>query len=535
MRHARLVVTSLALALAASGARADDGLEMADLVPAQAVGLVEVVNAAGLRQDLLESPFWEALQKTEAAQQWRAGERYAQAQQRIEELLKRLDMTESEALRTYLGGRCALVLLPSGDERKPYGVFLTEATNTQAEKLIKAVGGQEVDRYRDVAIWEVQKEQHTDRMAFAGGVLMITRPRADELQQVLDVAVGGGATLGAEGHFAKAVQDLPAGWRARVYGAKTPPRQSPGAVAMYPEGDSRVHFEWRIVSGPGDISLTRPERLTGPACLPDSAVAAVASVLHPAAMWEKARKKMLSLPAGEEAVRKAKMFVRGWFPGHPIEGIINAFGPEAAGALVKGENGGAPGLVGLARLTETGRPVAHAFKDGLAAKAMILGALGKKGEKPVTLNVREEEYAGASMVIIEAPEALQKILGDWADDIGLTVAVADDWLIVGTSPASVKRTIDTAAGKAASLADAMTEAGERMPAEPVTRWGVVRPAEGADIVLSWAEKLIGRERLQQAKRLTNLAELMDLVKRVLWQRTDEPEVIRGTADIQAVE
>jgi len=113
MRHARLVVTSLALALAASGARADDGLEMADLVPAQAVGLVEVVNAAGLRQDLLESPFWEALQKTEAAQQWRAGERYAQAQQRIEELLKRLDMTESEALRTYLGGRCALVLLPT--------------------------------------------------------------------------------------------------------------------------------------------------------------------------------------------------------------------------------------------------------------------------------------------------------------------------------------------------------------------------------------------------------------------------------------
>jgi hypothetical protein len=35
--------------------------------------------------------------------------------------------------------------------------------------------------------------------------------------------------------------------------------------------------------------------------------------------------------------------------------------------------------------------------------------------------------------------------------------------------------------------------------------------------------------------VTNFAELLTLVKRFLWQRTDEPEVIRGTADIQAID
>ena len=534
MRHTQLFVMTAILALAATAARADDGLQMADLVPAQAVGLVEIEDAAGLRQDLLESPFWNALQKTEAARQWNASQRYAESQQRLEEFLGRLEMKKEEALRTYLGGKCALVLLPSGDPKKPYGVFLTEATNSNAERLIKAVGGLEVDRHHDVAIWEVQKEKHVDRMAFAGGVLMLTRPRADELQQVIDVAVGSGAALGNEGHFAKAVDGLPGGWRVRAYAAKTPPRKSPGAVALYPQGDDRVHAEWRIVSGAGEVGPNRPVPLHGPACLPDSAVAAVATCFHPEAIWEKVQAKLADRADGEERIRKAKMFVRGWFPGHPMEGILAGFGPEAAGALVKGEDGGAPGLVGMARLTATGRPVAHAFKDGLAAKAMIFGALGRKGEKPVVINVREETHGNASMVIIEAPEVLTKILGDWANDIGLTVAVADDWLIVGTTPSGVKRTIDTAAGNGASLADAMKAAGERVPTEPVTRWGVLRPAEGADIVLSWAEKLLGRQRVEQAERLTNVAELMDLVKQVLWQRTDEPEVIRGTADVQAV-
>jgi len=352
---------------------------------------------------------------------------------------------------------------------------------------------------------------------------------------VLDVVVGGGASLGSEGHFAKAVADLPEDWRVRAFAAKTPPRQSPGAVAMYPQANGRVHFEWRIVSGAGDISISRPQTLTGPASLPDSAVAAVATVLHPGAIWKKAQQKMMEHADGEQRLNKAKMFVRGWFPGHSMESIVGAFGPEAAAAILKGEDGDAPGLLAMARLTTSGKPVAHAFKDGLAAKAMILGALGQKDKKPVIVNVREETYGNASLVIIEAPDALRRMLGDWADDIGLTIAVADKWIIAGTTPSGVKRAIDTAADGGATLAKAMTDAGEKVPSEPVTQWGVVRPAAGADIVLAWAEKLLGRERVEQAEKMTNLAELMHLMKRVLWQSTDEPEVIRGTADVQAVE
>ena len=535
MKTLRMTVMLLVLAGAALGVRAAETPRMADLVPAQAGALVEIENAAGMRDMLLDSAFWAALQNTQAARQWHASEAYMRAQESIERLLGNLEMTREQALKTYLGGRSALVLLPAPGE-KPYGVFLTEATNEMAEKLIKAVGGIEIDRHKDIRVWEVTKDNHVDHMAFAGGVLMITRPRADELEQVLDVVVGGGAALGRDASFVKTVEGLPAGWRVRAFGAQIPPLKCPGAVAMYPDKDAgRLHFEWRMMTGPNDLfSINRPVALAGPTSLPDSAVAAVTSVLHTQALYEKAEKKILEQADGEEKLRKAKMFIRGWFPGHSIESIVGAFGPEAAGALVKGENGSAPGLVCMARLTASGKPVAHAFKDGLAAKAMIFGALGQKGENPVVVSVREEAYGDASMVIIEAPEALRKMLGNWADDIGLTIAVTGDWLIVGTTPAGVKRTIDTASGKGGSLADAMTAAGEKVPAGPVTRWGVLRPAEGAAIVLDWAEKLLGRERVEQARHLTNLAELMNLVKHVLWQRTDEPEVMRGAADVQAV-
>jgi len=521
--------------LAATTVQAAEGLMMADRAPAQSVAVLEIENAAALRQDVLASPFWKALQNTEAVRQWKASEKYAEGQQRLEEFLERLEMDEDAAIETYLGGRSALVLLDSGDRKKPYGVFMTEVARADAERLIKAVGAHEVGRRGDVPIWEVRKENHLDRMAYAGGVLMLTRPRADELQQVLDAATGQEAALGAEGHFHKAVDALPDGWRIRAYAAQVPPRKTPGAVALYPQGDDRVHAEWRIVSGAGDVGPNRPVVLHGADCLPDAAVAAVTTCFHPKAIWEQVQAKMADRADGEEKIRRAKMFVRGWFPGHPMDGIVSAFGPEAAGALVKGEDGSAPGLVGMVRLTASGRPVAHAFKDGLAAKAMMFGALGQKREKPIIVNVREETYHNASMLIIEAPEVLQKFLGDWARDVALTVAIADDWMIVGTTPAGVKRTIDTAAGNGRSLADAMKDAGERVPDEPVTRWGVVRPAEGSDIVLAWAEKLLGRQRIEQAERLTNLAEVMDLVKRFVWQRTDEPEVIRGTADVQVVD
>ena len=536
MRTLRVLVSVTVLAVLA-GACAAKTVEMANLVPSNAKALIEAADAAGLRQLLLESRFWAALEETQAVQQWRASERYAEAQKRVETLLGNLEMTRDEALKTYLGGRTALVLLPS-DEKKPQGVLLTQATNRMAQKLIDSVGGRQVSRHRDVAIWEVVKDNRVDRMALAGNVLLISGSKGDELEQVIDVLVGGNASLGGEGHFHAAVDGLPAGWGARAYAAEAGRRKSPGAVAMYPQGTSRIHFEWQIVSGPGDISLTQPTVLTGPKSLPDTAVAAVATAFYPQAIWSTVKTKLADRADGQDKINKAEMFVRGWFPGHTMDSIVGAFGPEAAAALVKGDADGAPGLVAMARLTASGQPVARAFKDSLAAKAMILGALSQNQQDPtkrISLTVREEAYGNASLLVIEAPEVLQKFLGDWADDIALTVAVTDSWLIVGTTPSGVKKTIDAAAGKGASLAADLTAAGEKVPTEPATRWGVVRPAAGADIVLAWAEKLVGKERVDQAKKAVNLAELMRLVKRVLWQRTDSPTAIRGTADIQAID
>jgi len=218
-----------------------------------------------------------------------------------------------------------------------------------------------------------------------------------------------------------------------------------------------------------------------------------------------------------------------------MEGVLAAFGPEAAAAVLKGESGGAPGLLGMVKLTAGGGPVAKAFKDGLASKAMLLAALSQNNEKGPKLNVREEAYGQAQLLIVEAPEALEKLLGEWAKDIGLTVAVTDQWLIVGTTPAGVKATLDVAAGKGNSLAAGLAKDGEMVPTAKVTRWGVIAPASGADIVLSIAEKLAGKERVDQARKATNLAELLKLVKYFLWQRTDAADVVSGTADIQAID
>jgi len=105
--------------------------------------------------------------------------------------------------------------------------------------------------------------------------------------------------------------------------------------------------------------------------------------------------------------------------------------------------------------------------------------------------------------------------------------VTDTWLVAGTTTASVKKSLDAMSGGGESLAAEMQEAGDPVPSEPVTRWGVLRPAQGADVLLDWAERLAGRERIEQAKKMINLAEVMRLVERFTWQRTDEPTVIRG--------
>jgi ABC-type taurine transport system ATPase subunit len=165
---------------------------------------------------------------------------------------------------------------------------------------------------------------------------------------------------------------------------------------------------------------------------------------------------------------------------------------------------------------------------------MILASLGDpKKEGQPKLNVREEGYNNASILVIEAPGVLEKVLGDWAKDVALTVAVTDQWLVVGTSVSGIKQTLNTAGGNGTNLATAMKQQGETVPAGPVTRWGVICPSSGADIVLAFAEKLAGRERVEQAKKLINLVELLKLVKRFSWERTDGEDLVRGRADIQA--
>jgi len=186
----------------------------------------------------------------------------------------------------------------------------------------------------------------------------------------------------------------------------------------------------------------------------------------------------------------------------------------------------------MAKLADGGT-AAMSFKNGLAAKAMLLAALSDQNPDTPKLNVREEVYRNAQLLIIEAPGVLEKIAGDWAKDIALTVAVTDKWLIVGTAPAGVRATLDTAADGKGSLAASLTAAGEKVPTTLATRWGVVQPASGADILLSMIEKFAGKATVDQARKATNLAEVMKLVKRFVWTRVDEPNVIRGEADVQA--
>ena len=535
MKLLRIVVPALVL-LGMAGALGAATLEMANFAPKDAQAVIETDNAAGLRQTLLESRFWKALEQTEGFKEWRASQRYAEMQQRLEQFLANLEMSRQEALKAYLGGRSAVVLLPSGDVKKPWGVILTECTFDNAKRLVDASGAQEATKYRGVTIYEVQKENRLDRMAFVGqkgeaAVFVATSADGDALERVLDVIVGGGgAALGIEGHFRQAVDKLSPGWRVRAYAAEVPPRKSPGAVAMYPSA-SAMHFEWRIVSGQGDISMTAPVVLTAPAALPPTAVAAFASSFHPAAIWNTVKAKAAEQgEAALEKLRRGEMFVRGWFPGQTTDQIVGAFGPEAAMALLKGDSGGPPAILSMTRIADNGA-AAHSFKNGLAAKAMLLSALGEQNANSPKLNVREEAHKGVNLLIIEAPGVLEKMAGDWAKDIALTVAVTDKWLIVGTTPAGVKATIDAASGGPSLAADAK----DAVPTEAATRWGIVQPASGADIVLSVVEKFAGKATVDQARKLTNLAEVMKLVKRFVWTRVDEPTVIRGQADVQAIE
>ena len=337
------IVTVAAVLMGMAALAGAESLDLANYAPSDAKAVIETVDAAGLRQMLLDSKFWSALEGTQAFKNWRASERYSEMHERVERLLANLDMTRDAALKAYLGGRSAVVILPGAE--KPRGVILTEATADMARRLVKACGGAEVQRYRDVAIYEVTQNEKVDRMAFTKDLLLVSAAEGDELGRVLDVIVGGGASMGTEGHFHRATQDLPSGWRFRAYGDAVPPRKGPGAIAMYPGADGRVHYEWRLVSGETDIALTRPTALAAPNVLPATSAAAIATSFYPPAIWAEAQKRLAAKgDEGADKLRKAEMFIRGWFAGQTMDGILAAFGPEAAAAVVRHDAaGGAPG------------------------------------------------------------------------------------------------------------------------------------------------------------------------------------------------
>lgn len=531
MKALGILFSALAL-LGMAGALGAATGDMANLAPADAKAIVETVDAANLRQTLLDSKFWAALQETEGSIEWRASDRYAQMQQRLDQFLDNLKMSKEDALKTYLSGRTGVILLDSG-EKKPWGVIVTECKAEDAQRLIDASGGVEATKHGEVTIYEVQKENRVDRLAAAGGVFLATSATGDALERVLDVIARKAPSLADDKGYGEAVANLPENWAIRAYAAKTRPNKNPGAVALYVEGTSRLHFEWRIVGDQGDlVAVNAPVPLTAPSVLPEKAVAAVASAFRPAAIWQLVKAKVAEQgDAAAERLQRAEMFIRGWFPGQTMEQITAGFGPEGALALLKGDGDAAPSILGMARLADDGT-AARSFKNGLAAKAMLLSALSDQNPNAPKLNVREEIYGNAQLLIIEAPGALEKIAGDWAKDIGLTVAVTDTWLIVGTAPAGVKAALDTAAGNAPSVADDRENV---LPPGPATRWGVVQPARGADILLSMIEKFAGKATVDQVRKATNLAEVMKLVKRFVWTRVDEPNVVRGEADIQATD
>jgi hypothetical protein len=81
MKTLRMLVPMLVLLGSATAAFAT--AEMATFAPSDSKAFIETVDAAGLRQMLLESKFWGALEGTQALKDWRASEKYAAMEARI--------------------------------------------------------------------------------------------------------------------------------------------------------------------------------------------------------------------------------------------------------------------------------------------------------------------------------------------------------------------------------------------------------------------------------------------------------------------
>ncbi len=529
-RTVLLSLTAGALAALSCGVAAGEPREMATLAPADAHALIEVRNGAGLRAMLLESPFWRALQVTEAYGRHLGSARHRESEARIDALLERLDMTEDEALRTYLGSRSALVITEPG--KPPMGVLLTETSKADAVKLVETLGAREAGTYRDVPTWEVWKEDRVDRLAVAGDLLLVSGSDSDALERVLDVVAGEAPSLADQNAFGEAVGDLPTGWRVRAWTVEGQPYGAPAAGALYPDRDGRLYAEWRLTGAPVEPIVNAPVALRSPGLLPPNTVVAVATALHAEDGWTVAKDRAAAvpeMPRAKKGVRWIEGAVRLWFPEQSVEEVAAAFGPEAGLALLRNPEEGPPTLVGMVALREGGRPVADAFRSSLRRKAMGLALLTEGHPDAPKLDVYEEAVGQARMLVVEGSGVLlKKALGDWADEVALTVAVTDEWLIVGTAPSGVRAILERAEGLV--VASALGPA----PVDAVTRWGYVAPSEGSDTVLKLASRMAGRDQLEKADRMLNLAELMTLVQGLTWARTDGAGVVRGRAEVQAI-
>jgi hypothetical protein len=532
-----ILLATLATSAASAAPAAEPRPEMASFVPADARALVEVTDFAGFRETVLDSKLWAVLRNTEGFKAWTTGGAYATMQARADQLAARLKMTREEALRTYLGGRTAIAMLTSDVHGAMHTVVLTETSPELAQRLIEAVGATKAAGYRDPAItvYEVvTSKDHTDQMAYVGGVLIFTGAPRGVLDRVLDTATGRTPALAAQDAYKSALADLPKDWRVRAWAAEAPSTGQPGAATLTMTAGG-LHVEWRSQTvGVLGAAANQPAVLTGLKVLPDHALGAIVTVYRPAELW------VAAAPAksGDNAVPmlRNEQFIRGWFPGQTMEAITAAFGPEAAAAVIPADApGAAPGMVALLRITPAGAPVAKSLRDGLEAKAMLLASMAARSKEKSAprISVRTETYGPAEMVIVEAPEALQKLLGNWATGSGLVVAVTDEWLIGGTSEAAVKAVVDTIAGKRPNLAAALQKAGASLPTGQVTRWGMLEPSRGANLLLDMATQFADRAQVDRLTKAANLAEIMRLVRRVTWQRIDGPTATRGSLDILA--
>ncbi len=527
IRRRSLILLMGATLLVAVGVRPAAARDLAEIVPADAVVFAEAIDLAGLRQDVLGSAFWRHLRDTAAFARREASEKGQARRARFDDLLVALDMNAGEAMAAYFGGRAALVVLAGEGE---HGVVITEVAEDAAQRLAEAVGAAPISPYRGARLWEVADERKVDRMAWTDGLLLVGKAASPALDRVLDTLAGAGPALASEAAFAEAVGELPAGWRVRAWTTDAKPYGLPGAAALYKAPGGTLRLLWQ--SDRGDAPAPPAVNLLTPAWLPPEALAAAAVAVDGQALWQQFLARAGATEGGEVRIRKVERLLQAFFPGYRVADVAAAFGPEAAVALTPGVGDGRPALVAVVALREGGRPVAEAFRSGLVAKAMLLGALTAEKEGGPVIDVAQETVAGCPVTTIRGSlEKLPGPLAVWAAESGITMGVTDGALVVGTSPESVRAAVAAAVEGTGGLAAALASESVVVPNLPAAGWGVLEPARGADAILALAGRFIEHGPLEASDKLLDLSEVLRLVERITWRRTDGPVYMRGEAEI----